>query len=79
MQFLSKATKAYIGVIISSVAFLVPGFQIIRMISFFYNKLIVFESSIIGKWIYLFKYKYEDADLFGFLNADCMIIVSPCE
>lgn len=55
MQFLSKAIKAYTGVIISSVAFLVPDFQIIRMISFFYNKLIVFESSIIGKWIYLFK------------------------
>lgn len=45
----------------------------------FYNKLIVFESSIIGRWISLFKYKYEDADLFGFLSADCMIIASSCE
>lgn len=45
----------------------------------FYNKLIVFESSIIGRWISLFKNKYEDADLFGFPNTDCMIIASSCE
>jgi len=34
MKSLSKAIKACIRVIISSVAFLVPDFQIVRMISF---------------------------------------------
>lgn len=79
MQFLSKAIKARLESLLVLLLSLQLIFKLSECYLLFYNKLIVFESSVIGRWIALFKYKYKDADLFGFLNADCMIIVSSCE
>lgn len=80
MQFLSKTIKTRLESLLVLLLALQLIFKLSEYYLLFYNKLIVFESSVIGRWISLFRHKYEDADLFGFLDADCVIIVSSiCE